>query len=171
MEFDELVPRYRERVLRLVLSVLGPDLAMDGEDVVQQVFITAHDRMPSFDGEGGVSAWLYRVAFNRAVDHKRKHRRRGRLLSADSPGARNATATAPNAAERMIAAERRQAVREALERLPEAYQTVVRLHYWFGLSVVQIGETLAMPPGTVKSYLYRGRSRLHEILSRKGGAS
>ena len=70
--FDELVVRYRDRMMRLVLSVLGPELAADAEDVVQEAFLGAHDRLRGFRGQSKFGSWLYRITYNRALDHRRR---------------------------------------------------------------------------------------------------
>lgn len=163
--FGELVERYRDRMMRLVLSVLGPELAADAEDVVQEVFLRVHDRLRRFRGESRFSSWLYRVAYNRALDHRRAAGRR-RQREQDSVAA-PATA-AERTADRLIAAERARAVRAALARVPQPQQSALRMFYWLELPVAEIAELLGVAPGTVKSYLHRGRARLARLLEAGG---
>ena len=66
----------------------------------------------------------------------------------------------------VLAATKRQQKRivlQALEGLDEPYRTAVHLYYWMKCSVTEIAEQLGTRPGTVKSYLYRGRERLEKI--------
>ncbi len=166
--FDELVVRYRERMMRLVLSVLGPELANDAEDVVQEAFLKAHDRLAGFRGQSRFGSWLYRVAYNRALDQRRAAARRERRArrSAEDPSAPPRVDHA--AGERLIAAERDRAVRAALARVPQPYQTALRSFYWLELPVAEIAELLGVAPGTVKSYLHRGRAKLARLLEERG---
>ena len=60
------------------------------------------------------------------------------------------------------------ALRHAMMRLPDLYRSALHLHYWMGLTVAEVGETLSVPEGTVKSYLHRARAKLHEILRKQG---
>lgn len=168
--FDELVSRHRQLVLRVALSVLGPALAADAEDVVQESLIKAHDRLASFRGESRFASWLYRVTYNQALDARRSalRRRRWRLESAEMPEAQSARAQPENAGDRLLADERGRAVREALAVVPEPYQSALHSYYWLELPVGEIAEMLDVAPGTVKSYLFRGRARLSRLLSKKG---
>lgn len=168
--FDELVLRYRDRVMRLVLSVLGPEGANDAEDVVQEAFLRAHDRLAGFRGESRFGSWLYRVAYNRALDHRRAAARRARRAreSVEDPAAAPA---APDAAgQRLLADERDRSVRAALARVPQPYRTALHSYYWLDLPVAEIAELLGVAPGTVKSYLHRGRARLARQLVEGGAA-
>jgi len=166
--FDELVAGYRDRVMRLVLSVLGPELANDAEDVVQETFLRAHDRLESFRGQSLFGSWLYRVAYNRALDHRRMGVRRERRVrdSVADPTATSSKMTAPAA--RLIEWERDRAIHRALTRVPQPYQTTLRAFYWLDLPLAEIAELLGVAPGTVKSYLHRGRARLARQLEREG---
>ena len=166
--FDELVAGYRDRVMRLVLSVLGPELANDAEDVVQETFLRAHDRLESFRGQSLFGSWLYRVAYNRALDHRRMGVRRDRRVRdrAVDPTARSSEIAAPTA--RLIDGERDRALHRALTRVPQPYQTALRAYYWLELPLAEIAELLGVAPGTVKSYLHRGRARLSRQLEKEG---
>ena len=166
--FDELVARYRERMMRLVLSVLGPELARDAEDVVQEAFLKAHDRLASFRGQSRFGSWLYRIAYNKALDHRRsaaRRRRRAHESAADPSGPPRVDHAA---GERLLADERERAVRAALARVPQPYQTALRSYYWLELPVAEIAELLGVARGTVKSYLHRGRARLARLLDDEG---
>lgn len=67
-----------------------------------------------------------------------------------------------------VDAAQRSAIRSAMARLPALYRSALHLHYWMGMTVSEIGKTLSVPEGTVKSYLHRGRARLHDMLRRQG---
>ena len=67
-----------------------------------------------------------------------------------------------------VARQRRsRAVLEELEALDEPYRTAIYLHYWMKRPVSEIAESLGTRPGTVKSYLHRGRKRLARVLIRE----
>jgi RNA polymerase sigma-70 factor (ECF subfamily) len=155
--FRALVERHQARVFRLVAGLLGPFADMDAQEVTQEVFLRTHDRLGSFRGEARFASWLYRLAYNRTLEHRRRARLRLPHVSVDALEQRE-TARGPfeEAAER----ERERRVGRLLEGLPDVYRSVVYLHYWQGASVDEIAELMVVPAGTVKSYLSRARERL-----------
>lgn len=156
--FGKLVDPYKHRVLRLVSSVLGPRLNRDAEDVVQDSLVRVYKNLSRFRAESKFSTWLFRIAYNTAVDHRRKLARQSQLTDAERvSGATKGTSKLP-AAERLE-------ILAGVERLPDPYRTAIYLHYWHGSSLAEIGEFLGARPNTVKSYLFRGRQRLHKILT------
>lgn len=178
--FAELVRSHRDRVFRVALSVLGPGRAAEAEDVTQEVFVRAHRALPAFRGESRLGTWLYRLAFNRAVDHRRRLGRRAEeplsaagteAGSVDDGGGppdlpdRGAGSDPYGTARR---AEESQAVLRALLRLSDEQRAALHLHYWLGHTVAEIGRLLGLPAGTVKSHLHRGRERLRKELEPHG---
>jgi len=162
--FDALVSRHRDQVFRVALSVLGPGAEADAEDVAQEVFVRAYRRLGSFRGESRVGTWLYRVAFNLAVDHRRRAGRRGEELGGETLDALPASGGDPHRVARD--GESARLVRRLLDTLPEAQRAALHLHYWMGHTVAEIAELLDLAEGTVKSHLHRGRARLREELER-----
>jgi RNA polymerase sigma-70 factor (ECF subfamily) len=164
--FEELVRRYRQPVFRLVLSILGQAFSGDAEEVAQEVFIRAHRGLASFRGDAQFSSWIYRIAFNQAVNLKERIRYRVPHVS-DQTLANTASAAADPHRELEIA-RRNQAILECIYELPEIYQSAVRLHYWIGASIEEIATFLGVPDNTAKSYLHRSRKLLYTTLKEKG---
>jgi RNA polymerase sigma-70 factor (ECF subfamily) len=159
--FRVLVERYQDRVLRMVASLLGPHADLDAQEVAQEIFLRVHEKLDSFRGDARFASWLYRLAYNRALEHRRRARIRFPHLPVD------ASAGSTGSGE-IAAAERRIAVARLVERLPPLYRSVIYMHYWQEQSVDEIAETLGAPPGTVKSYLSRARQRLRELARADG---
>ena len=157
--FRLLVERHRERVFRLVASILGPFADLDAEELTQEVFVRVHERLGSFRGEARFSSWLYRLAYNRTIERRRRARLRAEHVSCESLEA-SATSTGP--LEAALDRERERVVALLIEGLPDVYRSVVHMHYWMDQSIDEIAETLGVPTGTVKSYLSRARQRLRE---------
>ena len=155
--FRKLAERHQVRIFRLVAGLLGPYADTDAQEVTQEVFLRAHERLFSFRGEAQFSSWLYRLAYNYTLQHRRRARLRLPHVPADEL-ATHAAAGGPYEA----AAEREREARVArlLEGLPEPYRGVVYLHYWLDATVEEIAELGGAPAGTVKSYLTRARARL-----------
>lgn len=160
--FRRFVETYSDRVFRLVASILGPWRDADAEDVVQDVFLRAWQRLHQFRGESSIGTWLYRIAWTQALNRKRTARVRLPHVPFES------LAESPSGEEEMTSVLARREVAAAVEELPDLYRTVLLLHYWTGCGVAEIGELLQAPDGTVKSYLSRARERLRVLLE-KGG--
>ena len=164
--FTELVRRYREPVFRLAVSILGPGFAGDAEEVAQEVFLRVHHALASFRGEAEFGSWIYRIAFNQAVNLKARVRYRAPHLSEDALV--EAASGEPDAHQRLQDARRERALAECIAQLPEVYQSSLRLHYWMGTGLHEIATLVGVSENTVKSYLHRARRLLHVMLRERG---
>jgi RNA polymerase sigma-70 factor, ECF subfamily len=164
--FGELVTRYRDRVFRLAVSILGQDFVPDAEDVAQEVFVRVHHSLASYRGDAAFGTWLYRITFNHALNVKARMRYRAPHVTTDVLMA--AAATTPSPDQYIDEGRRQQAVRACIDELPEVYQSALRLHYWLGASMGEIAIMLDAPENTVKSYLHRARRLLHAMLRQRG---
>jgi len=162
--FRVLLERHQDRVLRLVASILGPFADLDAEEVTQEVFVRVHERLESFRGESRFSTWLHRLAYNRAIELRRRARLRFEHVPCGDLGA--PAADGPH--EAALESERERAVVRLVDELPDLYRSVVHMHYWMDQSVEEIAGTLDVPTGTVKSYLARARARLRERARARG---
>lgn len=176
--FGDLVTRYQSKVHRLVAGILGPGYAADAEDATQEVFLQAYRKLESFRGDSRFSTWLYRLAYNRAIDYRRRLDKR-RLLPLDEEnldrvarsdsgafpagGLRNASQPLKDA----MAAERLSALLPQIDRLPVKQRVSLYLHYWLGCTVAEIAELTDAKPATVKSHLFRGRQALGRKLDKE----
>src|SRR5262245_15139590 len=166
--FGILVDRYKDRVFRLALSVLGPYHEEEAQDVTQETFVRVYRKLEDFRGECAFGTWLYRIAYNQASSHRQNARNRRPHVSVEVLHALPGPDEETNPFVQVSKAEQRCVIRAALENLPEVYRLVLNMFYWMDCSVQEIAEYLAAPEGTVKAYLHRGRQRLHEILEKRG---
>ncbi len=164
--FAELVRRYRGPVFRLAVSILGQEFAPEAEDVAQDVMVRVHRALGSFRGDAKFGSWIYRVAFNHALNVKARVRYRAPHVSDDSLATTPSTDRSPE--DQLQDARRQRAVHECIAELPEVYQSALRLHYWLGTSMSDIAAMLDAPENTVKSYLHRARQLLHAMLAERG---
>ncbi len=165
--FAQLVERYQQRVFRLAMSILGLGREADGEEVAQLTFVRAFRQLHRFRGESRFSTWLYRIAYNCAIDEKNRATLAGkRIIGEEALSEVSAPAAGPF--QQAVERQRHARLHDALSELPDTYQMTLRLHYWLGCSVEEIAELLVTSPGTVKSYLFRARARLQDSLARQG---
>lgn len=161
--FRLLVERYHERVFRLVASLLGPHADLDAEEVTQEVFIRVCARLDTFKGHSKFGTWLYRLAYNLALEYRRHARIAVPHLSVEA-----LEGIAADYSTEHFQEERRKFVAALLEELPDLYRAVVNMHYWLDSSVEEIGVVLDIPVGTVKSYLFRAREQLKTLAKEQG---
>jgi RNA polymerase sigma-70 factor (ECF subfamily) len=164
--FAELVRRYRGPVFRLAVSILGQEFAPEAEDVAQEVMLRVHRSLRSFRGEAKFGSWMYRIAFNQALNVKARARYRSPHVTEQALAATASQDRGPH--ERLQERRRQEVVRACVNELPEVYQSALRLHYWLGASVSDIALMLDAPENTVKSYLHRARRLLHAMLAERG---
>jgi RNA polymerase sigma-70 factor (ECF subfamily) len=163
--FGELVRRYQDRLYNTVYRLL--DNADDAQDVVQDAFLNAYQSLDGFKGDSQFFTWLYRIAVNTAISHKRKQRL---MLSIDA--GRNgesrvepldsSDASRPGHALEQAEEERR--VQRALNRLSPEHRAVLILKDMEGQKYEAMAEILGVPIGTIRSRLHRARGELRELL-------
>ncbi|HET6793165.1 MAG TPA: sigma-70 family RNA polymerase sigma factor, partial [Acidimicrobiales bacterium] len=133
------------------------------EDLVQETLLRVRRGLRTYK-PGSMEAWLTRIATNAFIDRVRRRRRRPETLLPDGPAelATNATAAAEDD---YIGASLSRDVQAALDDLPVEYRLAVVLCDISGLSYEQAAEALAVPVGTVRSRLHRGRAALRKALA------
>jgi len=160
-----LYDRHGRAVFSLALRILGDE--SDAEEVTQDVFAQAWGRAGQYDeSRGTVAAWLLVIARTRAIDRFRARRVRpeGRVQDDGGLTLQQLPATDPDVASEMMAAERGQRVRRALEALPFLQRVAIELAYFEGLSQREIAERLEQPLGTVKTRMRLGLLKLRDAL-------
>jgi len=133
------------------------------EDLTQETFVQIWRHLPEVRSEKAVRVWVYRVARNTYLQHRR---RAGLDTVSLGDGAEPEPAGPPEAQPelRFEQHELRRLVQAAVAELPNAYREVIVLHNLEGLSLAQVGDVLEVPIGTVKSRRARAFRRLRELL-------
>jgi RNA polymerase sigma-70 factor (ECF subfamily) len=134
----------------------------DAEDLVQEVLLRVRRGLETYQ-PGSLEGWLSRIATNAFLDDvRRKKRRPLDLLPEDPDWVLPPTAGADEALAAQVLPDDVQA---ALGRLPEEFRAAVVLCDVVGLSYQEIGQTLDVPVGTVRSRIHRGRAMLRKALT------
>jgi RNA polymerase sigma-70 factor (ECF subfamily) len=165
--FDQIVRLYADRIYNYVRRMVGNP--QDAEDITQEVFIRAYQGLSQFDGRASFSTWLFRIATNLCIDHKRRQSRRVQTVpyhhdeSDEEEGDWEFPDTnQPSALDHLLNQELQAVVEGAIERLNPKLKTVLLLYDVEGLSYEQIAETLGIPMGTVKSRLFAAREQIRK---------
>ncbi len=165
---EALLRGHYDRVHAVCRRMTGND--SDAADAAQEALIAIARGLPRFDGRSRFSTWAYRIAVNASIDELRR-RDRTRASSLDDPRIaalpRAMDLPGPGPGDPESSAERLD-VDAALLRLPPTFRAAVVLRDLCDLDYDEIALVLALPPGTVRSRIARGRSTLARLLSPAG---
>jgi RNA polymerase sigma-70 factor (ECF subfamily) len=117
-----------------------------------------------FDGRAAFSTWAYRVATNACLDELRRRRRRPTPGLPDDLGQGDRSDRGTASATGIEVLPDRLAIDDALAQLPEEFRAPVVLRDLCDLDYAEIARVLALPPGTVRSRIARGRAQLAQLL-------
>ncbi len=169
-DIDELVRLYWPRVLRYVTFSTGDkDLA---ESITQDCFLKAYNGRASFRGECAVSTWLIGIANNLVRDQLRLKKfqfwRKANATSLDVTELASFLPSAESSPEkRLLARERTEQVREALEGLSVNQRKVFLLKFFEEWTLDEIATMTGMPINTVKTHLYRAVSAIRSKMGER----
>ncbi|MEY3701609.1 MAG: hypothetical protein RI891_901, partial [Gemmatimonadota bacterium] len=167
----QLIARYERPVFALVLRMVGDREV--AEELAQDTFVRALNRLDTYRTERKFSSWLFRIANNAAIDHLRRRApetvsldgdRGAATLEAAAEGAIQVADGGPSPLERLEASELGAAIVAAIAQLRPAYRACVQLRFIEDQSYEEIAVALDLPIGTVKTYLHRAKLELHERL-------
>ena len=174
--FRDLFDRFFPRLYRFALARLGGDRDT-AQDVVQQTFCNAIERLDSYRGEAALYTWFCQICRNVLTDHFRKNGRGAArvVLLEDQPNARAIleSLAAPAADGPETGAWRIQVhrlVEVTLDSLPGRYGEVLEWKYIDGLSVKEIADRLQLGPKAAESLLTRARDAFREAIVEMIGA-
>ena len=155
--FRQLYRRHSPRLFMLVLRMLGGQEA-DAEDVVQDTWLKATERLDTFRWEASFGSWLCAIGLNVARESLRKRGRREEQWSEDTEVA------GPAPREKVDPLD----LEQAIARLPDGYRTVLILHDVEGFRHEEIAERLGITAGTSKSQLFHARRSMRAALAGYG---
>lgn len=159
--FGSLYEHFFDLIYRYVYFRMVPT---EVDDVVETIFLKAWMNLDQYEKRDvQFSSWLFRIAHNAVIDHRRAHRSL-ELLSEDQ--ADESDKNAPKTmAERMLLSGH---VKEAVGQLKEPYRQVIMLKFLSGLSNAEIAEVLGQREGNIRVLQFRALKELKQILSKKG---
>jgi RNA polymerase sigma-70 factor (ECF subfamily) len=165
--FGALVAHYQDRVFNTCLRLCHN--RDDALDLTQTTFLRALEALPRFDARSRFFTWLFRIAVNATLSHRRQQRRRPTvsLDASDGDGPSQSAGVAdegPEVTRRLARTELHACVEAALARLDEDFRMPVVLKDVEDLDYATIAEILEVPLGTVKSRIFRSRMLLREML-------
>jgi RNA polymerase sigma-70 factor, ECF subfamily len=160
--FEELYRVHAGRLFGLAYRMLGN--RADAEDLLQEIFLSAHRKLDTFRGDAALGTWLYRLAMNQILDHVRSRAARaGQQTDGLDDTSRLPDAVSHRLADRAID---RIDLERAIAELPEGCRAAFVLHDVEGLEHRDVAEVLGIAEGTSKSQVHKARLRLRQWLAR-----
>lgn len=166
--FKQLIKETENLVAHLVFKMIP--IAADRKDIAQDVYLKVHSSLPNFRFQSKLSTWVGQITYNTCLHYLQK--KRPILLESflgdggtDINSLMQATEPAENETEaRLQARELSETMDRAVQQLPALQQTLIGLFYHQELSLTEISGITNLPEGTLKSYLFRARQQLKQIL-------
>ncbi|MCL1811900.1 MAG: sigma-70 family RNA polymerase sigma factor [Treponema sp.] len=152
--FRLLIQQYQQKVYAMGMSFFHNE--EDTADYTQDVFIRCYRSLASFRGHSRFSTWLYRIAYNTAVNNI--NRRKEYHSLAEDP------LTEESPEQQLLKTAASQAIRSAVAELPEKYRICVDLYFFYDCSIKEIEVITGFQENTVKSHVFRAKKLLRKKL-------
>ncbi len=170
LKFYTIFDEYHPKILRYLSRIVG---RVDAEDLTQEVFDKINRGLEGFQGRSDLSAWIYRIATNTAIDRSRSvaykyesthdaFEDEASHQSSDPTAAK----TTPVTDQLVIRKEMSDCVNEFIDNLPPHYRTVIVLSELEGFTNKEIAHIVSISLDNVKIRLHRARAKLRKALQK-----
>lgn len=156
--FVAIMNHYEPYILGLLTRLAGD--RSKAEDLCQETFLKALKNLHRFRGDSSLKTWLFRIAHNAVSDAARAADPASQGVEELEEQGRPIPSSGADPLRKAEESQVRQAIGEAMNRLPQQQREVLHLFYWDELTVAEIAGAMRMPEGTVKTLLFRGRHAL-----------
>jgi len=166
--FEELVNRYKNQIFALVYRMVGQ--YQEAEDITQEVFIMAYEKLYQFDMSKKFSPWIYKIAVNSSFSALRKKKKVVMLNFEDNYRKTGNGYHPANISDPQLTFERKELkeeIKSAISELPDSYRAVIILRYEMDLDNQEIAEVLDISKQNVEVRIHRARKALRKILVRR----
>jgi RNA polymerase sigma-70 factor, ECF subfamily len=162
--FHALVERHRAMVYRVAFQFAGKH--HDAEDITQDVFIKVYRSLHRFRYDARLTSWLYRIAMNACIDHRRRQAPAGWAPFTEDAELRmlNTPDEGPGPEDAAYGLQLGEVLQAEIARLPAGQRLVFTMRHHEGLKLCEIAEALGLAEGTVKRQLHAAVHRLRAAL-------
>ena len=157
--FEELVHAWERRLFFYIRRLVADEEA--AWHILQDVWLQVLRGIRSLREPGRLPVWLYAVTRNTVMSHHRGEYARERILEAAEP-------REPVEEGGHLHLDDAELVHHGLSRMPPADRELLTLFFLRDLSIDEVAEVLHVPPGTVKSRLFKAKKILRDVLEREG---
>ena len=170
--FQRLIEMYQKLVVHVVFRLVSGK--EDREEICQEVFIKVYQNLSGFKFQSKLSTWIGKIAFTTTINYLRKYKiqhddeKKTYLTMNEDENSYDPIdkihSDLPSPLEWMERENISALIQKNIEKLPTPYQTMITLYHLDQMSYQEIAEIMELPEGTVKSYLFRGRKKLKDLL-------
>jgi len=167
-----LVERHSASVFRMAYRLTGN--RHDAEEVVQEAFLRAYQKLEQFEARANFGTWVHRIAANYTIDRMRQKRtedaRREEPSSRAPESAENSVLSLvpdgrPSPERLAQGVELRKQLEHALDTLTQAERTAFVMRHWHGCGIEEIAEVLNSSSGATKNTVFRAVQKLRSVLA------
>jgi RNA polymerase sigma-70 factor (ECF subfamily) len=157
-DIRHVIDEYGDLVMTLCQRILADrELA---EEAAQDTFVKAYRNLKDFRADASLKTWIYRIAYNTAIDYQRKKRRK--VMPIDQMPLLETNADALHS---MVDQEQILGVHQAIEKLPADQRALITLYYLEEKNIKEVSDITGWSESNVKIKLFRARKQLAEILT------
>ena len=165
-QFGELIKLNQGRATRIAYSYLREPT--ETEEAVQDAFLKAFLKLPSFRGDSRFEVWFIKILINTCFDRLKARQRRDKLVipmeSRNHPFQEQIASQSKSPEEALLSAERGHWLQTAIEKLPRRQRTAVVLRHLQGCSTSEVGAIMGLNESTVRVHLFRALRALRVLL-------
>lgn len=165
--YEVLIRRHNQRLVRTARAILRDD--DEAEDVVQQVWVSAYQKLADFRGDAALTTWLTRIVVNEALGRRRRQQRGEHLALIE--GEKHDVDTSRTPEENAAAAELGRLLEQNIDQLPDIYREVLVLRDVEEMTTAETAACLSVSEETVRVRLHRARQLMQSALSEAAGTS
>jgi RNA polymerase sigma factor (sigma-70 family) len=158
----DFIKRHERLVSHMVERLV--DDKSDREELCQDIFLKAYEKLGEFNFQSKLSTWVATIAYRHGVNHLRKRKMKWTDLPEDGDDWN--FVEPENLQQTVEEDDMEKIIQRNLEQLPPQYRVVITLFHVDGMNYNEIGEATGMPEGTVKNYLFRARQLLKESVKK-----
>ena len=156
--FSELVRRHQHLVYNVSYRFMRD--TSQAEDMAQEAFLKAFRLLKGFRGDCSFRTWMYRVTSSVCLSELNRRKRRGEVEFSPQHDSPSENQSGPSEADFM------DQIRRCVTKLSDRYATIITLYYLHGTSYADIAQTLEIPQGTLKTWMFRARKQLRRIVEK-----
>jgi RNA polymerase sigma-70 factor (ECF subfamily) len=157
--FEQLVTHYQKLVYHLAYRVLKDPC--ESEEVMQEVFITVYRKLHQFKHQSKFSTWISSITYRLSINHYQKTKRFDFKESAEAFNESDVRYDPE-----VFKGDLKRALDYFLEQLPVLHRTALTLYHYEEMRYDEISSIMNLPEGTVKTYIFRARKTLKELISK-----
>ena len=162
--YSKLVDHHKDMAFSIALKIVR--IREDAEEIVQDAFIKAYQKLSSFRKDAKFSTWLYRIVYNAAISHTRKRRLESTELT---PGTieNYSVDEIGEGISQMDAEQQKKLMNKLIDQLPALEFTLINLYYRKELSIDEISGITDLSASNVKVKLFRIRKAMYQKLQKE----